>query len=70
MKVKKYEKKLALNKKTIADLEVKELNGVVGGIPTETNDPVVKTCPCESVVVCQYTEQNTCDTCNQTCLAC
>ena len=34
MKIKKFDKKLMLNKKTIADLENEELNTVKGGKPT------------------------------------
>ena len=44
MKTKKFHKKLALNKKTIADLGGKEMSGLKGGkiLPTE---PTWMTCP-------------------------
>jgi hypothetical protein len=53
MKVKRFNKQLVLNKKTIADLDIRELKAVNGGVLITftctcaiTGDPVcVTTCP-------------------------
>jgi hypothetical protein len=59
MKTKKFEKKLALNKKTIADLSNGQLGQVKGGGPK----PTVLGVPCPS----QTELITTCPTCPQTC---
>ena len=52
MKVKRFNKQLVLNKKTIADLDMRELEAVNGGEdPRITN--VTCTCPKTGVPVCE-----------------
>lgn len=63
MKTKKFEKKLVLNKKTIANLGNNELgNALGGGIPDPTGYTcLVETCP---------TDCGTCYTCPTECNGC
>jgi hypothetical protein len=61
MKPKKVEKKLFLNKKTVADLNNQQMNRLRGGIPTTGTGEVCcpsETCSCETC----FTDcnQNTC----------
>ena len=74
MKTKKFRKKLALNKKTIADLNSGMMGNVAGG-----GDPVVhgQITECTSCYLgptdCPDCTQQTCVTCNtcyQTCVTC
>jgi len=56
MKTKTFEKKLVLNKKTIAHLEAREQNAVKGG------DKLTATCPISYCGVCPPSDP-TCETC-------
>ena len=67
MKQKKFNKKLSLNKKTIANLSNGEKGNVVGGHDS-------KTCFIESICMCPLptrlpTCPETCDTCPSACSA-
>jgi hypothetical protein len=67
MKTKKFPFKLALNKKTIANLNPGEMNGVLGGWRTEecpgisTYDAVYCICATNEATICQLTCLLTCD---------
>jgi hypothetical protein len=72
MKPKKFEKKLALKKKTIANLSNGQLGNVKGGIETDPNctivEPTEQSCP---VTVCRHTCKITCGKdCTITCFVC
>jgi natural product precursor len=62
MKTKKYRKKLILNKKTIADLNNKKMNAVLGGgIETKKGDTCPWTCPYQYCF--PYKTETTCIQC-------
>lgn len=66
MKKKQFERKLTMNKQTIANLSKEKLNALRGGIVTfdcETDGPI-----CTQYIQCQPTEQASCPlTCANTC---
>ena len=51
MKKKKFNRKLVLNKKTVAQLNVEELNNLKGG----TGEVTPGTCYCPSIIFCKDT---------------
>ncbi len=77
MKTKKLSKKLVLNKKTIADLNIKKMNDVLGGVPATKNGNtcvgdtcvgdtcVGATCPwtCPYQICFPYKTETTCVQC-------
>jgi hypothetical protein len=70
MKIKKFEKKLGLNKKTISNLTISQAGIVKGGFgqPTQPTNcqTLCELLPCEITV---YTCE-TCNTCTCTCITC
>jgi hypothetical protein len=76
MKTKKFRKKLNLNKKTVANLNGKEMNGVLAGagkkdsevtICTSCNHTVCTSCNPTVCASCVETECCPTDTCNSIC---
>jgi hypothetical protein len=63
MKTKKFEKKLTLNKKTIADLSNSQLGIIKGAIQSFPG----LTCPTVSLCICKITGCTGCQTCADTC---
>jgi hypothetical protein len=57
MKTKKFDKKLALNKQTIANLGTKEMHAIAGGAETQT-------AACNT---CIYTCMTVCENCTEEC---
>lgn len=62
MKTKKFNRKLALYKQTIARLDHGELKAVNGGITLPTADPADKRC-IVTVITCIVSQCDTCYTC-------
>ncbi len=65
MKAKKLSKKLVLNKKTIADLNIKKMNAVLGGKTIKGYTCVGDTCPwtCPYEICFPYKTETTCEQC-------
>jgi hypothetical protein len=60
MKTKKLSKKLALNKKTVANLENNEMGVVYGGCVAGTTSCPTSPYKCESIVMCIVTIDHGC----------
>jgi hypothetical protein len=68
MKTKKFRKKLNLNKKTVANLNGKEMNGVLAGAGKKASEDTICT-SCNPSVCTSCIETGCCptDTCNSIC---
>ncbi len=69
MKAKKFNKKLSLNKKTVANLNNGQMNDVLGGVhKTTTTAPFCQfSCVDTCRITCDCTETCTCSECGTIC---